>query len=341
MMSLLRTQFGSAVVGLTMLLAAYGSPHAEEIKPQCHGTDIVAELAAADPQLHTRVIEEAKAAENAEAVLWKVERAGAAPSYLFGTVHLTDGRVTTLSASVKSALAGAETVVLEVADLSPSATSQAISEAAKLVMFTDGRRLDQMLSESEYEKVKSAISRAGMPSEFAALFRPWIVSMMMAVSECERLKVQEGAKVLDAKIAEAARARDVPVYGLETIEDQLGAMAAVPDKDQLEILRASLAFADRSNDIMETMLQLYLNRRMGAAWPLQIALAGKAGIGSDAFNSFQEELVTRRNIKMRDNALGYLQKGNAFIAVGALHLSGKSGVVQLLREAGYAVTAIE
>ena len=44
---------------------------------------------------------------------------------------------------------------------------------------------------------------------------------------------------------------------------------------------------------------------------------------------------------MRDKALGYLAEGgNAFIAVGGLHLPGKQGLVTLLREAGYTVTAV-
>ena len=44
-------------------------------------------------------------------------------------------------------------------------------------------------------------------------------------------------------------------------------MAAIPDDQQIAMLRASLKFADRANDTMETLLQLYLERDMGAAWP--------------------------------------------------------------------------
>ena len=55
----------------------------------------------------------------------------------------------------------------------------------------------------------------------------------------------------------------------------------------------------------------------------------------------QQSLLISRNFGMRDNALAHLEQGNAFVAVGALHLPGKQGLVSLLREAGYTVTAVE
>ncbi len=42
---------------------------------------------------------------------------------------------------------------------------------------------------------------------------------------------------------------------------------------------------------------------------------------------------------MEPTAEPLLEEGGLFIAVGALHLPGKKGLVALLREAGYTVTA--
>jgi uncharacterized protein len=107
------------------------------------------------------------------------------------------------------------------------------------------------------------------------------------------------------------------------------------------MLRASLKFADRTNDLMETLVQLYLTRKISAALPFQIAIAKQVGIGDDAFAGFQEKLLIDRNAKMRTTAEPLLQDGGVFIAVGALHLPGKQGLVALLREAGYTVTKVE
>jgi hypothetical protein len=308
---------------------------------KCKGVDMLAETKAKDADLYRRIMAEADATENANAILWEIERDGRPASYLFGTVHLTDERVTRLSPAVETALAASKTIALEVSDLSEKATTSVIAKSAPLVMFTDGQRLDKLLPSNEYETVKSIITRSGMPADLAALFKPWIVTMILSVSDCERAKVQEGARVLDMKIAEIGTKRGMKVVGLETIPQQLEALASVPQSQQLKMLRASLKFADRTNDMMETLVQLYLHRKISAAVPFQIAMAHEVGIGDEAFAGFQQKLLVERNAKMQLSAEPLLEEGGVFIAIGALHLPGKKGLVALLREAGYTVTAIE
>jgi len=308
---------------------------------QCRGVDMLAETAARDQATYNRIMAAASATKNSDAILWKIEKEGHAPSYLFGTVHLTDERVTNLSPAVTKALNDAKVVALEVSDLTETATASVIAQSAPLVMFTDGRRLDNLLSSSEFDTVKSIIGRSGMPADLAALFKPWIVTMILSVSDCEREKVQNGARVLDMKIAEIGKKRGLDVVGLETIPAQIEALAAVPERQQLDMLRSSLRFADRTNDMMETLVQLYLKRQISAALPFQIALAHEAGIGDEAFAGFQQKLLNERNEKMLAVAQPLLEKGGAFIAIGALHLPGDHGFVDLLRRAGYTVTAVE
>jgi uncharacterized protein YbaP (TraB family) len=308
---------------------------------RCRGIDMLAETAARDPQTYSRIMAEAAATKNAGAILWKVEKEGRPASYLFGTVHLTDERVTTLTPAVTAALGEAKIIALEVSDLTENATASVIARSAPLVMFTDGRRLDTLISNTEYDAVKSIIGRSGMPVDMAAVFKPWIVTMILSVSDCERTKVQNGARVLDMKIAEIGKARGLEVVGLETIPAQLEALAAVPEQQQIDMLRASLKFADRTQDMMETLVQLYLSRKITAAMPFQIALAKEAGVTDQAFVGFQEKLLVERNGKMLAVAEPLLDKGGVFIAVGALHLPGDKGLVALLREAGYTVSPIE
>jgi uncharacterized protein YbaP (TraB family) len=313
----------------------------EAVRDKCHGIDMLAETAAKDPQTYTRIMAESAATKNAGAILWKIEKDGRPASYLFGTVHLTDERVTDLSRAVKAALNEAKVVALEVSDLSEDATASVIAQSAPLVMFTDGRRLDHLLSNTEYDAVKSIIGRSGMPVDLAALFKPWIVTMILSVSDCERTKVQQGARVLDMKIAEIGKARGLEVVGLETIPAQFEALAAVPEQQQLDMLRASLKYADRTDDLMETLVQLYIGRKITAAMPFQIALAKEAGVSDQAFVGFQQKLLVERNEKMSAVAEPLLDKGGVFVAVGALHLPGEKGLVALLRQAGYSVSPLE
>ena len=332
--------------GMTLCLALQPAPaNAIEMGTGstggCAGVNMLDEMKTKAPAAYAEIRTMAEATPNSRAVLWKVERDGTPPSYLLGTIHMTDPRVTAFSAAVENALSSTETVALEVADVSEDATNAAIVKATRLVLFTDGQTLDEMLSDEEYDKVKQTLSGAGLPGEMAAMFRPWVVSMILSVSSCERQKVKDGLPVLDLKIANAARQRGLKVVGLETIESQLGAMAGIPDDQQVAMLRASLKFADRANDTMETLLQLYLSRDMGSAWPFHLALAKQAGIGQHSFSDFQKRIVSDRNEHMRNAALPLLARGRVLIAVGALHLVGEQGLVALLRDAGYTLTAIE
>ena len=336
-----RLAFIIAMAVLSLAALPEGALAGAAAENKCQGVDMLAETRSSDPELYRSIMEEAAATENSQALLWKIERNGGPASYLFGTVHLTDERVTRLSPAVEMALGEARTIALEVSDLSEQATATVLAKSAPLVMFTDGRRLDRMLSDAEYETVKKIVARSGMPADLAALFRPWIVTMILSVSDCERAKVQQGARVLDMRIAEIGKERGLQVVGLETIPDQLEALAAVPEPQQLDMLRASLKFAHRTNDLMETLVQLYLDRKIAVAMPFQIALARRVGIGDVAFAGFQEKLLVERNEKMRTAAEPLLEAGGLFIAVGALHLPGKKGLVALLREAGYTLTPVE
>jgi len=307
--------------------------------PSCRGLNILEELQGTDA--HERILAVASATENTEALLWKVEHGERQPSYLFGTVHLTDERVGQHSPALLAALGAARRLVLEIDDYSPDSFLKAFARARDLIMFTDRRRLDQLLTEAEYSKVSGILRRSGFPAEVTGAVRPWVATLLMAVSDCEQARLRTGRLSLDAKLARHAQSHGISVAGLETVELQLRALASVPEGDQIAILKSALRTYDRIDDIIETTVQLYLGRQTGAIWPLQLVLAEQVGIAPDAFASLEQSLLTTRNLGMRDSAARHLEEGGAFIAVGALHLPGRHGLVALLREAGYTVTAVE
>jgi uncharacterized protein YbaP (TraB family) len=308
---------------------------------QCRGVDMLAELETKSPDVYKAVLDEGAKLPNTEAVLWKVEKEGRATSYLFGTMHLSDQRIATLSPAVKDAIGKSSTVALEVADLSDNALAEAMSKAASLAVYTDGTTLSAKVTADEFKKVQELVTKSGMPAEFAGMFRPWLVSMLLAMSDCERKQIASGAPVLDMRVAEEAQKNGVKVEGLETVEDQLSALASIPDDQQIQMMKVALKYTDRADDMMETLVQMYMKRRIGAAMPFQVALAAQHDTPASAFDGFRQMLLVDRNIKMRNAAKPLLERGKVFIAVGALHLPGPTGLVELLRETGYTVTPIE
>jgi uncharacterized protein len=327
------------LLGVALVVAQAAAVAAEA--PSCRGKDMLEEMKVTDPALHARIMATSEATPNANALLWKIERAGTPVSYLFGTMHLTDDRINTLPPAVEAAVKGARRLILEVGDLSGATFAKAFAKARELILFTDGRRLEQLLSEAEYARLARLLQRSGFPSEMAGAFRPWVATLLLALSNCERRRVSEGLLPLDMRLARDARARGVGVTGLESLDQQFRAMAEVPEADQVQMLRASLRTYDRIDDVVETTVLLYLGRQIGAVWPFQLALAEKFGVAPEVFNSAEQSLVFSRNLGMRDKALEALAEGGVVIAVGALHLPGKRGLVALFREAGYTLTAVE
>jgi uncharacterized protein len=335
LLALLRT----LLVGVALLIAQAAGAVAQT--SSCSGKNMLDEMRATDAVAHDRIMAAAGATENGNALLWKIEHTGTPNSYLFGTMHLTDDRINALSPAFDAAFKSVRRLVLEVGDLSTQAFMKALARTRDLMMFTDGRRLEQLLTDDEYAKVVAILQRSGFPPQAAGAFKPWVATLMLALPDCERRRVEEGLLRLDARLAKDAADRGIAVVGLESLEQQFRVMADVPEVDQVQMLKASLRSYDRIDDVVETTVQLYLARQLGAVWPFQLALAERSGVAPAVFNSTEQGLVFARNLGMRDKALEPLAEGGVLIAVGALHLPGKQGLVSLFREAGYTLTPLE
>ena len=97
----------------------------------------------------------------------------------------------------------------------------------------------------------------------------------------------------------------------------------------------------RMNDLNETMVQLYLARDIGAMWPLQAAVAKKAGVDEKAYEAYRENVHVERTKRMRNRLAPHLDRGGVFVAVGAMHLPGPQGLVTMIKEMGFTITPVE
>jgi uncharacterized protein len=331
---------------LSCLIASLALATAASAQPACRGADQWPLLAQSQPALHARMLEVVRTEPNGEALLWKITPAQPASandktSWLFGTIHISDPRVHALSTAVRDALTSAKVLALEVDDIGPKAMQKAIGQNEKLLVLSDGRRLDKLLPPEESKALLAVSRKLGVPAAEAVLFRPWFLTTLMSLPACENARQAAGLKPLDSALQDMAVARRIRVVGLETIADQLQAMASLPLETELAWLRASLLLYPRIEDLTETLVQLYLQRRISATWELSQGMSGALALTPEQLQQVQQVLVVRRNHKMQDTALPLLDAGGVFIGVGALHLPGRDGLVQLLRDKGYTVTAVE
>ena len=325
------------VAVLVALLSAAPRANAQEAVA-CTGEDMLAQMERDDPALLAQIRAEAAEIENGGALLWRIERAGVAPSFLFGTMHVSDPRVVRLAGAAQAAFDAADTVVIETTDvLDQSIVMREFASRADLMMFPEGESLTDHLADAQQEELSSWLQERGVPFQSIIKMKPWMILFMASQPSCEVSRQAKGAKILDIVLADRAKAAGKNIAGLETLAEQFEALNAFSTDVQLRALLSTAALGDKMDDIMETLTRLYVAGETGMFTPAVQQLVPHDPVELDDFTRFEERVVVMRNHVMAARAADYLNEGNAFIAVGALHLPGQEGVIELLREAGWNV----
>ncbi len=245
---------------LIVALLAAGRAHAQT--PACSGADMLSALQKDNPDTYRKIETEAAATPNGKGLLWKLEKAGERPSFLFGTMHMTDPRVTTLPPAAQTAYDAADTIIIETTEvLDKQKMMAAMLNEPDLMMFTDNTTLSSLLSPDDAAVVNKALDARGIPPGSVSKMKPWLLSAMVALPVCEVARQAGGTPVLDVKLAQDAMASGKTVEGLETVAGQLRAMASLPLAFHMKGLVDTLKLGDRINDVNETMIVLYLTRR--------------------------------------------------------------------------------
>ena len=309
--------------------------------PACTGTNLLAEIKREDPERLASIRTEAASIPNGSGLLWRVSREGIADSYLFGTMHMADPRVVSLPAAAQAAFNASSTVVIETTDiLDQAAMMAAILKNPELMMFTDDTTLFSLLSDADRVEVEDALKIRGIPPASVVKTKPWMIASMVSMPACELARKAAGAPVLDVELARSAQAAGKSLTGLETVEDQLGAMASLPMDFHMRGLIETLRLGDRADDVIETMIALYLDGDTGMFWPFFRAVFPSETEDDGGYADFDKTMVTARNRTMAERASPILAEGGAFVAVGALHLPGDEGLVSLLQTGGYTVEVV-
>ena len=260
-------------------------------------------------------------------LLWRIEGEAVKPSYLFGTIHLNDPRVTLLPAPVQQAF-----------DQSSSFTMELITDGdgviaiAEAMFFNDGRTLPTVIGSDLYQQTREALIQNGLPTDDLERKKPWSIMVMLSMPR------QTAALPLDFLLQFNAVRQGKPVYGLESAQEQISIFDDIPMNDQIALLESTLQMHKQTEAYIESLVQAYLQRDLTAIMTLMADFVPDQG--KSAFDAFMERLLPHRNGLMAERMLPRLKEGNAFIAVGAGHLGGEQGLLHLLEGKGYRLTAI-
>jgi uncharacterized protein YbaP (TraB family) len=252
---------------------------------------------------------------------------GTAPSVLFGTIHSEDPRVIALPEPVRDAFETSPRVALEVLP-----DSAAIIKAMIAMTYTDGRLLRDALPSALYEETAAALAEIGMTEEAFKDIKPWAVVTMLSAPPSET------GEFLDMMLYKRALDAGKELAGLETMAEQLAVFEGLSVDDQVALLRETLASRGDLPGVFEALITAYLDRDLVALQRLSDAYLADSDPALATL--FQDIVIDKRNHRMAERIEPLLARGRWFIAVGALHLPGPEGILELLRDRGYEVRVL-
>lgn len=266
--------------------------------------------------------QQAGAAE--KGLFWQLESPSGQVSYLFGTMHTDDNRVTNFPPSVIQALKNVDTFMLEVADAPP----------ASLLQLPQGN-LKQYLSETELEQVARLADMHVMPMEMVLRMKPWLLAVLFDLPKPQTPFAQD--LLLKAKAEEL----DKRVLGLESPQEHFGVMDNLTTEEQLQMLRAVLKRSQKQkeNDF-ERLMKAYLAGDSEQVANMDDAMT-QGVLPAALWQRMRVKLLDERNVLMAERSLEQAKQGRVFIAVGAAHLAGKDGLIQAFRQAGFKLTPLK
>jgi len=268
-------------------------------------------------------------AENTS-VLYEISGGGLIhTSYVFGTIHLRDKRVFEQVHNKKDSLwycfKHCDIIAGEL-----KFDKKEIKEAAMdKVMMPDGVTLQSLLTPEEYEKVKAyAKETLGWKAILIDRIKP-LFSISLFTEAMEKADYKYP---LDVYLQEQGEKKKKEIAGIETIDEQMQALASMSLKDQAKELMEFVNHPMDSQAELEKMIALYRERKLLDLYDLITA--------SGMSDSVEAALLTDRNKLMAYRIESMMLRKPVFAAIGSAHLPGDKGVLELLRKKGYKVRAI-
>jgi uncharacterized protein YbaP (TraB family) len=267
--------------------------------------------------------------ESQKGLLWQINKPGLTPSYVFGTIHSEDARVTQLPTIVRSRFEQASSASFEIMMDIPT-----MLKAASAMFFVGEESLDKVIDKALYTQIVDALRQYQMPAIMVKKLKPWAVLVTLSTPP------NETGDFLDLMLYKKAQQLQIPTYGLEKVEEQLAVFNDFSLEDQISLLKDTLKNLKKMPVLFEKMHELYLERDLTTLLKFSIEEMKSDSDNLLLVDAFYKKAVDDRNIRMVKRMEKRLQEGNAFIAIGALHLPGKKGMLKLLQDRGYNVSAI-
>ena len=272
--------------------------------------------------------------------LWKIEGPGVEKAcWLYGTMHLGDDRLLAIPKVVDDAMANADALYCELA-MDEMMKNQV--KMTKMMLLPKGQKLSTILPADLYEKLDKRLRKLGASAGRFDNFQIWALNLTMAQFEAAKAGM---LKSLDQTIYATAKSDGLEVGGLETFDEQMAAVSAASQADQIAGLRDSLAYMDKLEESGKTSMGILLEAYLtGSEHRILSVVEETMGPDEELNERLMKPMLEERNGRMADRIAkkltGQGKPRSFFFAVGAMHNIGKGSVVELLRKKGYTLSRV-
>lgn len=266
--------------------------------------------------------------------VWKVTTDNKGPAlYIGGTVHMLQASDHPLPEQYDQAYAASDELFFET-DLSAANKPEFQMKMMAALSFQNGQTLSQSLSETTREKLVQALTTRGMNIAMFDALKPSGAALTLSVVELQRMGMDPKLGV-DVTYQAKALGDKKAIGTLETPEEQISFLAAMDQADPNKFMLHTLRDLERLPTMMASMR---------AAW----REGNIAQLEHESLKEMKEEFPTVYAVLIKQRNDAWMQKipamlrddNTEFVLVGTLHLAGKDGLLQQLKNLGYTVTQL-
>ena len=291
----------------------------------------------AKPQLEEVATKTAEVKPIANSLLWAISGNGLTDtSYLYGTIHLIGKDDFFLTDQTKTAFDKSQKVTFEInmEDMSDLSVQMGLMMKA---FMTDGQTLSDLLDADKYQEVKAHFEKMGMNDfmwQMMEKIKPMFLSVFGSMDMSGGGGLNTGEMMsYEMEFMEMAKTKEKTMGGLETAAYQMSMFDSIPYTAQAEMLYESIKAEDTGSDQLAEMVKLYKNQDIKGM--MSMFAADEEGVGQ-----YEDLLLVGRNKNWIPVMEKMMVNQITFFAVGAGHLGGNNGVVNLLKAEGYTLTPL-
>ncbi|MEP7268943.1 MAG: TraB/GumN family protein [Saprospiraceae bacterium] len=268
-----------------------------------------------------------------KSLLWEITGNGLKkPSYLFGTIHLIGKEDFFFPNTLEEKIKASDQATFEI-DMDDMSSMESMMKIMGKAFMKDGITLSDLITEEEYKTVEETFNAKGLPLQMLERMKPLLLSTFASMDMGD--DGMAGFKSYEMEIYSKVQEQNKESNGLETMDDQLAIFDSIPYKTQAKMLLESIKSSDKDNQEYKKMIDIY--KKQDIEELARVAIQDESG----GIGNYEDLFLYNRNRNWIPIMSKMMLAKSTFFAVGAGHLGGTKGVINLLKKAGFKVNAVK